>query len=160
MILRLKDGMDAAEPSTNGVAASNLHRLAALFNDDSYTALARSTIAAFCTEIIQHPFLYAGMLSSVVAGRVGMRSVVFCGEGEGVDVAVGKGRLRARPNTVVARLSEGRGVKCRWLRKRNPLFKSMDVKKEKIQVCADGVCKEEVFFELGHVESLLERVGV
>jgi len=159
MLLRLKDGMDAAEPSTNGVAACNLHRLAALFSDDIYASLARSTLAAFGTEIIQHPFLYAGMLSSVVAGRVGVRSVVFCGEGEAVNAAVGRARLRARPNTVVVRLSEGGGVKCQWIRERNPLFKSMDVRKEKIQVCADGVCKEEVF-ELGDVEGALKRIGV
>ena len=142
MILRLKDGMDNAEPSTNGVSASNLYRLGSLFEDESYTALARRTCTAFATEMTQHPFVFTTMMSSVVAGRLGVRSVVICGEGEDVDAAVTKSRLRLKPNTTVARL--GGGAKSKWLKGRNKLLAAMKEDKPSVQVCEGGVCKEEL----------------
>lgn len=159
MLLRLKDGMDAAEPSTNGVSALNLYRLGSLLSDASYTALARRTVAAFATEIGQHPFLFASMLASVVAGQVGMRSVVFVGDGVEVEEAVRRGRLRLGVcvNTTVSRVGGGVGVGCRWLKGRNALLGEFG-DQGRIQVCAEGVCRDVV--ELGDVERALRRVGV
>ena len=93
-LLRLKDGMDGAEPSTNGVAASNLWRLGSVLEDESYTKLARKTCEAFGTEMTQHPFLFSSMMSSVVAGRLGMKNVVICGDTREVKDAIAKSRLR------------------------------------------------------------------
>ncbi|KAB5528924.1 hypothetical protein GE09DRAFT_1148923 [Coniochaeta sp. 2T2.1] len=82
-ILRLKDGMDTAQPSTNGVSASNLFRLAALLNDRSYSARARETVNAFEVEILQYPWLFVGLLGAVVSARLGVRGgVVVISPGE------------------------------------------------------------------------------
>ncbi|OBT50551.1 hypothetical protein VE04_08897, partial [Pseudogymnoascus sp. 24MN13] len=51
-IPRLKDGMDASEPSTNSGSATNLFRLASLLGDDKYEALAKETVSAFEAEIM------------------------------------------------------------------------------------------------------------
>ncbi|OAF58610.1 hypothetical protein VC83_04954 [Pseudogymnoascus destructans] len=81
-ILRLKDGMDASEPSTNGVSASNLFRLASLLGDDKYEALAKETVGAFEAEIMQYPWLFGSFMPSVVAGLTGVRGVVRVGAKE------------------------------------------------------------------------------
>lgn len=70
-ILRLKDGMDTAQPSTNSVSTSNLFRLGAIFGDSKYTKLARETINAFEVEMLQYPWLFVGLLGSVVTARLG-----------------------------------------------------------------------------------------
>lgn len=143
LILRLKDGMDNAEPSTNGVAALNLHRLAALLDDAEYAAKARATAEAFEAEIMQHPFLFASMLGSVVAMRLGVRSVNVTGTGTQVDAALARTRGRVPTNSVVARLGAG-AASSEWLKSRNKLFKAMDVSEPRVQVCEGGVCKEEL----------------
>ena len=70
-MLRLKDGMDTAQPSTNSVSTSNLFRLGAIFGDSKYTKLARETINAFEVEMLQYPWLFVGLLGSVVTARLG-----------------------------------------------------------------------------------------
>ncbi|TLD21920.1 hypothetical protein PspLS_08224 [Pyricularia sp. CBS 133598] len=84
VILRLKDGMDTSQPSTNAVSASNLFRLALILDNlesstngtkttrrHDYGALARETIKAFEVEMLQYPFLFTGLLTSVVSARLG-----------------------------------------------------------------------------------------
>ncbi|KAJ4289708.1 hypothetical protein N0V90_011037 [Kalmusia sp. IMI 367209] len=95
LIMRLKDGMDNAEPGTNGVSARNLDRLGALLEDDAYVKRARETTSAFEAEIMQHPFLFPGMMDSVVASKFGIRHAVITGEGEKVDEWLR--RYRERP---------------------------------------------------------------
>ena len=142
-LLRLKDGMDGAEPSTNGVSAHNLYRLGSVLEDETYKEMARKTCEAFNTEISQHPFLFSSMMSSIVASRLGgMRSVVVTGSGDAVDEAVAKSRLRLKVNTTVARV--GGDAKTEWLKGRNELVKAMKAEKASVQVCEGGVCKEEL----------------
>ncbi|KAH6605273.1 spermatogenesis-associated 20 [Trichoderma cornu-damae] len=71
-ILRLKDGMDTSLPSTNGVSVSNLFRLGELLGDEKFTDLARETINAFEAEMLQHPWLFPGLLGGVVVARLGL----------------------------------------------------------------------------------------
>lgn len=71
-ILRLKDGMDTALPSTNAISVSNLFQLGDLLADDKFTSLARETIDAFEAEVLQHPWLFPGLLAGVVAARLGV----------------------------------------------------------------------------------------
>lgn len=71
-ILRLKDGMDTSLPSTNGVSVSNLFRLGELLADEKFTGLARETINAFEAEMLQHPWLFPGLLGGVVVARLGL----------------------------------------------------------------------------------------
>lgn len=79
-ILRLKDGMDNAEPSANGVSASNLFRLSTLLEDEDYEKLAKSTITAFEAEIMQYPWLFSSFMPPIVAANLGVKGVVrVCG---------------------------------------------------------------------------------
>ncbi|UKZ82467.1 hypothetical protein TrVFT333_010256 [Trichoderma virens FT-333] len=71
-ILRLKDGMDTSLPSTNGVSVSNLFRLGELLGDEKFTGFARETINAFEAEMLQHPWLFPGLLGGVVVARLGL----------------------------------------------------------------------------------------
>jgi hypothetical protein len=74
-LLRLKTGTESATPSVNGVIARNLLRLAALLEDEGYRTLARQTCNSFSVEIIQHPFLFVGMLDVIVGLQIGTRTV-------------------------------------------------------------------------------------
>ncbi|KAL2062233.1 hypothetical protein VTL71DRAFT_6499 [Oculimacula yallundae] len=148
IILRLKDGMDTSEPSTNGTSASNLYRLSSLLNDESYGQMAKTTIAGFESEVLQYPWLFASFMPCVVAGQLGVRGVVVAG---GVDSEKEEGENMARVKefeksprgglSTFAWLKEEGG----WLRSRNPLLK--DFKggdgKARVMVCEGGVCVEE-----------------
>lgn len=74
-LLRLKTGTESATPSINGIIARNLLRLAALLEDETYRTLARQTCNSFAVEIIQHPFLFVGMLDVIVGLQIGTRTV-------------------------------------------------------------------------------------
>ncbi|PLB36470.1 thioredoxin domain-containing protein [Aspergillus candidus] len=74
-LLRLKTGTESATPSFNGVIARNLLRLGNLLEDDVYRTLARQTCHSFSVEIIQHPFLFVGLLDTIVGLEAGTRSV-------------------------------------------------------------------------------------
>jgi uncharacterized protein YyaL (SSP411 family) len=71
--------MDTSQPSTNAVSASNLFRLGTLLNDERYKHLAKGTINAFEAELLQHPHLFPGLLSSVVAWKFGTKRFVSLG---------------------------------------------------------------------------------
>lgn len=79
-ILRLKTGTESATPSVNGIIARNLVRLGTLLEADEYRTLARQTCRAFSVEILQHPFLFVGLLDAVVGFETGTRQVtgVYC----------------------------------------------------------------------------------
>ncbi|OAQ99163.1 hypothetical protein LLEC1_01239 [Akanthomyces lecanii] len=64
-ILRLKDGMDTSLPSTNAVSVANLYRLGQLLDDETFAGMARSSINAFEAEMLQHPWLFPGLLGGV-----------------------------------------------------------------------------------------------
>jgi hypothetical protein len=74
-LLRLKTGTESAVPSVNGVIARNLLRLSSLLEEDTYRVLARQTSHAFAVEILQHPFLFVGLLDAIVGLETGTRSV-------------------------------------------------------------------------------------
>ncbi|TDZ32650.1 Spermatogenesis-associated protein 20 [Colletotrichum spinosum] len=97
-ILRLKDGMDTALPSTNAVSVSNLFRLGIMLSDEAYTALARESINAFEAEILQYPWLFPGLLSGVVTGRLGGVTWVIL-RGDGADDAELTKRLLRKLHT-------------------------------------------------------------
>ena len=80
-ILRLKDGMDTALPSTNGVSASNLFRLGSLLGDAGYLGRACETISAFEVEMLQYPWLFLTLLSGVVSLRLGVPSRALLPDG-------------------------------------------------------------------------------
>ncbi|KAI9813911.1 MAG: hypothetical protein M1832_006058 [Thelocarpon impressellum] len=150
LILRLKDGMDSAEPSTNGLSAQNLHRLSSLLNDESYAAYARKTCQAFEAEIMQHPFLFSSLLPAVVAGALGTRSIVVVGAAEEEAVK----RLRAQTTlsglTTIARYEPGG-----WLARRNALLATVKEGDEaRVMVCEGGTCREEALLPGGEVGAL------
>lgn len=79
-ILRLKSGMDKSQPSTNAVSASNLFRLGTSLAKPEYLHLAKETISAFESEILQYPWLFVSLLTGVVAARLGVKRVVVSSE--------------------------------------------------------------------------------
>ncbi|KAF9885084.1 hypothetical protein FE257_000724 [Aspergillus nanangensis] len=79
-LLRLKTGTDSATPSVNGVIARNLSRLSNLLEDEDYRTLSRQTCHSFSVEILQHPFLFVGLLDAIVGLEAGTRNItgVLC----------------------------------------------------------------------------------
>ncbi|RYP48736.1 hypothetical protein DL768_005456 [Monosporascus sp. mg162] len=110
-ILRIKDAMDAAQPSANAVSASNMFRLGALlphlppssssstsasaFHSPPppppaaaarrYDAAARQTVSAFGVEMLEHPHLFPGLLCGVVPLKLGGRHWALVGGGSDGD---------------------------------------------------------------------------
>ncbi|KAL9136183.1 MAG: hypothetical protein Q9175_002616 [Cornicularia normoerica] len=136
LLLKLKSGMDAAEPSSNNISARNLYRLSSMLDDASYFKKAKETVEAFEAEVDQFPFTFSGMLGSVVMGRLGLKSVVLTGEN---DEMLKRLRQTVRPNSTVVAIGMGKG---QWLRKRNGLLMQMDAEKDGVMVCEGGACKE------------------
>jgi uncharacterized protein YyaL (SSP411 family) len=155
LIMRLKDGMDNAEPGTNGVSAQNLDRLGALLEHEEYTKKARETASAFEAEIMQHPFLFPSMMDAVVAGRLGMTHTVITGEGERADQWLRRYRERPAGLGTVSRVGKGLGG---WLKSRNELVRSMDESKEGVMVCENGSCREELGLDMGSLGEAVPRV--
>jgi uncharacterized protein YyaL (SSP411 family) len=157
MILRLKDGLDSQEPSTNGVSATNLFRLSTILGDNTYAQKAKDTCAAFSAEILEHPSMFASMMAPIVAANLGMRSIVLVDAKED-DEELKKIRGRLLTNTTVVVLTG----KEEWLMKRNQLYEE-SVKglgkagAKKVQVCEGTVCLDA--FDLAGLEKALEEMG-
>jgi uncharacterized protein YyaL (SSP411 family) len=155
LIMRLKDGMDNAEPGTNGVSARNLDRLGALLEDEEYVKRARETASAFEAEIMQHPFLFPSMMDAVVVGKLGMQHVVITGEGERVERWLQKHREKPLALSTVSRVSTESGE---WLKRRNPLVKSMDAGRESVMMCEAGACRDGLGMGMGELEDAVPRI--
>ncbi|PNS20463.1 hypothetical protein CAC42_5913 [Sphaceloma murrayae] len=148
VLIRSKDAMDNAEPSTNGVSASNLFRLGALLNtttsegrlgtgEATFEELATRTLRAFEVELGQHPGLMTGLLGSVVLSRLGVKSILVAGEGEKAEKAVRTVREGIWPGVVLLRVRKD-GVGS-WLEGKNETLKGLGGK-EMVQVCEGTKC--------------------
>lgn len=140
ILIRSKDAMDNAEPSTNGVTAQNLFRLAALLDDDAYAKLARKTVLAFEVEMGQHPGLFTGLMGGVAMTRLGVRPIVISGQGQEAEDAVREVRGMVRPGSTVVRVSGDVGRE-EWLRGRNALVGSVKADRDMVQVCEGRSCR-------------------
>ena len=140
LLMRLKSGMDAAEPSSNNISARNLYRLSSMLDDASYFKKAKETVEAFEAEVEQFPFTFSGMLGSVVMGHLGLKGIVLRGDNEEILKRL---RQTVRPNSTVVALGKGKGS---WLRERNDLLKQIDAEKDGVMVCEGGACREGVEF--------------
>ena len=136
LLMRLKSGMDAAEPSSNNISARNLYRLSSILDDTSYSKKAKETVEAFEAEVEQFPFTFSGLLGSVVMGRLGLKGVVFTGE---TNEMIQRLRQTIKPSSTVVALGKGKGM---WLKERNNLLKQIDAKKDGIMVCEGGACRD------------------
>lgn len=67
--------MDTSLPSTNAVSVNNLYRLGQLLDDEKFVGMARSSINAFEAEMLQHPWLFPGLLGGVVTARLGTQNL-------------------------------------------------------------------------------------
>ena len=139
LLLRLKNGMDSAEPSSNNISASNLHRLASILDDKEYARCAQETMAAFEAEIEQFPWTFTGLLSSLVNTRLGCKGVVITGE-ENKEV-MQKVRGNIGVGRTVSWVGNGRGD---WLRNRNALVGALDSSRAGVFICENGACKEGI----------------
>ena len=138
--MRLKSGMDAAEPSSNNISARNLYRLSSMLDDAAYFKKAKETVEAFEAEVEQFPFTFSGMLGSVVFGHLGLKGIVLSGENEELLKRL---RQTVRPNSTIVAVGKGKGL---WLRERNDLLKQIDAAKDGVMVCEGGACREGVEF--------------
>ena len=163
VIIRSKDAMDNAEPSTNGVSARNLFYLGALLKNTSPHASAAGqslderaiqTVKAFEVEMGQHPGLMSGLLAGVVASRLGMRSVLISGSGQIVDAALHELRTNVWPGVAVIRIPPGGAGS--WLKSKNDTLASVDPAREMVQVCAGTQCT--LVEKPGDLARLLGRV--
>ena len=136
LLMRLKSGMDAAEPSSNNISARNLYRLGSMLDDASYVDKAKETVQAFEAEVEQFPFTFSGMLGSVVMAHLGVKGIVLTGEN---DEVLKRLRQVVRPNSTVVALGRGKGA---WLRERNSLLKQVDAEKDGIMVCEGRACRQ------------------
>ena len=156
LLLRLKSGMDNAEPSANSLSAMNLFRLSSLLYDEEYARLAGETIMAFEPEIEQWPGSFPGLLGGVAWEAVGGRSVwvIDHDEESAGEVSNKQGvfaekeileRLRSVSGVgrTVLRISKGDA----WLRGRNKLVGEMKIgdaggKCVKAVLCEEGTCRD------------------
>lgn len=157
-ILRLKDGMDSSEPSTNGISACNLYRLSSMLNDTSYAELAAQTLNAFEAETMQHPHLFSSFMPAIVASKLGVKGRITILP-PGMDK---EDRNTVEPSKGLASvvvLKEGDEES--WLRKRNNLLTDLPKTKDgkpRTLICEGGVCKE--MDELLDLESSVHGLGL
>ena len=120
-IFRLKPRTDNSLPSPNGVIANNLMYLSAYLPDQRTASITKASkiLDAFAVEIIQHPWLYVGMLSAVVMEQVGVKRLVV--PRTMPDVAVGRvkgfGRVVVRDDVQKVMICENVTGTCRELKK-------------------------------------------
>ena len=136
LLLRLKSGMDAAEPSSNNISARNLYRLSSMLDDTSYFKLAGEIVHAFEAEVEQFPHTFPGMLGSVVMGRLGLKGVVLTGNRN--EEVLKELRLQVAPNRTIVKIGEGKGG---WLKERNGLLREMEGEKDGVMICEGGACR-------------------
>ncbi|ANB15838.1 hypothetical protein AWJ20_3482 [Sugiyamaella lignohabitans] len=81
LIFRPKSGFDSAEPSPNGVSASNLQRLSSILGNVEYESKAFEVIKCYGQDLSAQPFGYTSMVGPVITAlESGMRSIVIVGE--------------------------------------------------------------------------------
>lgn len=74
-----KNSFDSAEPSSNGVSADNLFRLAGFLSSNVFRQCALDVLHCFGKELTAQPFGYCSMLGAVVAKVKGIQSVLIVG---------------------------------------------------------------------------------
>ncbi|KAF3902035.1 hypothetical protein AA313_de0206679 [Arthrobotrys entomopaga] len=147
LILRLKDGMDSAEPSTNGISAANLYRLGNFLGDTSFGGVASKTCHAFSTELMQHPFLFPTMLQSVVASNLGTGTVILTGKKTDPEVVAYKEKLRKRlfiNRSILFMDPTDKGEDISWLLGKNEILREClkgTETKARLQVCDNRGCQ-------------------
>ncbi|KAA8895720.1 hypothetical protein FN846DRAFT_784662 [Sphaerosporella brunnea] len=167
LILRLKDGFDSQEPSTNGISANNLFRLSSILGEDKYAGYARKICNAFSAEILEHPSMFASLMNSIVASNLGMRSIVLAGKEGDADVAAQLKKIRSRllTNTTVVMLRSGmeKDPNAKWLLEKNSLYKAtLDSLQSRtgnscVQVCEGNKCLDT--FDMSGLDKALEDLG-
>lgn len=140
--------MDNAEPSTNGISASNLFRFSSLLASPFMAELGQKTCLAFSTELLQHPFLFSTMLAPIVASNIGGGVVIICGKKTDPLVKQYIARMRAKllTNTSILFLDPTeKGDDLKWLLEKNPTLaealKGTETK-PRVQVCEGQKCVE------------------
>ncbi|KAF8544500.1 Six-hairpin glycosidase-like protein [Trichophaea hybrida] len=167
LILRLKDGLDSQEPSTNGLSANNLFRLSSILGDDEYALYARKTCTAFEAEILEHPSMFSSHMSSIVASNIGMRSIVLAGTDGDPEIAAQLKEIRSRllPNTtlILLRPNIAESEDSKWLLDTNPLYRwmleNLEARNGKpiVQVCEGKKCLDT--FDMNELGRALKNLG-
>ncbi|CAN6652062.1 hypothetical protein TRVA0_025S01684 [Trichomonascus vanleenenianus] len=80
LIFRPKVGFDSAEPSPNGVSATNLFRLFSMLGDMKYEIKAQGVLNCYGKDLAAQPFGYLSMMGPVLAELDGMGSLILVGD--------------------------------------------------------------------------------
>jgi uncharacterized protein YyaL (SSP411 family) len=109
LLAREKPIDDAALPSGNSLAASNLSRLAALTGKTVYGERLALLYSAFALELDRSPAASATLMETVSDREIGLREIVLVEKAGSVDSAAMLAPLRTifAPNRVVIRTREG-----------------------------------------------------
>ena len=130
VILRMKDDQDAAEPSSNSLSSMNLLRLGSILGDRSYDEKAVEICQSFGDHLNDHPWIFPGMLMSLVGCLHGMREIVVIGKADKFISSIANNRLLV--NTTVIVLDRSDASADAWLLERN------DILKEALKLESDG----------------------
>ncbi|MEO6004747.1 MAG: thioredoxin domain-containing protein [Opitutus sp.] len=155
IILRLKEDYDGAEPAPSSVAAVNLHRFAAIFDDGedkaeasrmSYRARGRACLAAFRQQWSGTPYAMPQMLTAMELALDDPRHVVIVGDPTSAAyralIAVIHERLGRRRSLIGITSDEDRA----WFGARAPWLTDMREKEGRptAYVCEEFTCQAPV----------------
>ena len=106
--------------------------------------MAKETVASFESEMLQYPWLFSSYMPSLVASRLGVRSVVVSGLHRDEKIKEFEGQPRGGLATLVNLGAGG----SEWLRERNSLLKDFGLDEKdpgnvRVLICENGVCRED-----------------
>ncbi|KAK9455983.1 hypothetical protein V1511DRAFT_457736 [Dipodascopsis uninucleata] len=163
LILRIKSGADAVEPSANSISSSNLYRLSALIGNSKFESLAQNTVSAFTHDLLTQPYSYCGMLQSLVATKEGMSTIVIAVPSNEPEISdllcLLRSSLLTNTTILVLRTSEASSDDFKWLLQQNSLYQdiadsvsSMD--KPAVFICKGRTCS----LPITNVEDLKKNI--
>ncbi|KAI1718385.1 thioredoxin-like domain-containing protein [Ditylenchus destructor] len=124
---RMQEEQDGAEPSTNSVAVSNLLRLAALANDNSYRQRAENCFKGCAARLGKHPYILSKMLISLRAYFHSPPQIIILGKksDEVAQSMVALAQAKFYPLKMLVFIDTEEKNLDRWLLQHNSHVKSM-----------------------------------
>ena len=144
LLMRLKDDNDNAEPAGNSIAAMNLLRLAAMFDDKSLADKAHRLLSLYGPHISESASLFPTMLAAVDFHLAKPKQIILAGNPGAADT-------QAMLRTAYAHYLPNRVILCadgdegqRFLAERVESIKGMSMldKRATAYVCESFVCKK------------------
>jgi uncharacterized protein len=166
IVLRLKEDYDGAEPAPSSVAAMNLLRLGAVFEQDAtasgpnYREHGRRAIEAFRPQWSRAPHAMPQMLCALELALDPPRHVVLAGDPRGPDFRALAAVLHEAIGPRRALLAADGGEAQAWLARRAPWMAEMTMLagRATAYVCEEFACQAPVT-DAAALRALLKRVS-